>query len=206
MLISKNTNTDFFTVNGTANASECGVFNDLYDVIGPKSKQEFCSLLVDEYGAFNLYDFAPNIREDEVYNFLNKPCRIYRNELSNGVITTSLRGITNTDFVHLPNTSLVDLRRVIPEGQQVKSFLVDTATDKIKGIRIVELSDKTISQLLKDWITMENSGISSSEIFETLQEKVYCYSSDVFMKRSTYVGRDVSSMVPSSLFISPPTE
>ena len=131
MLISKNTNTDLFTVNGTANASECGVFNDLYDVIGPQSKQEFCSLLVDEYGAFNLYDFAPNIREDEVYNFLNKPCRIYRNELSNGVITTSLRGITNTDFVHLPNTSLVDLRRVIPEGQQVKSFLVDTATDKI---------------------------------------------------------------------------
>ena len=44
MLISKNTNTDFFTVNGTANASECGVFNDLYDVIGPQSKQEFCSL------------------------------------------------------------------------------------------------------------------------------------------------------------------
>ena len=195
MLISKNTNTDLFTVNGTANASECGVFNDLYDVIGPQSKQEFCSLLVDEYGAFNLYDFAPNIREDEVYNFLNKPCRIYRNELSNGVITTSL-----------PNTSLVDLRRVIPEGQQVKSFLVDTATDKIKGIRIVELSDKTISQLLKDWITMENSGISSSEIFETLQEKVYCYSSDVFMKRSTYVGRDVSSMVPRGLFISPPIE
>lgn len=100
----------------------------------------------------------------------------------------------------------MDLRRVIPEGQQVKSFLVDTATDKIKGIRIVELSDKTISQLLKDWITMENSGISSSEIFETLQEKVYCYSSDVFMKRSTYVGRDVSSMVPRSLFISPPIE
>lgn len=53
---------------------------------------------------------------------------------------------------------------------------------------------------------LENSGISSSEIFETLQEKVYCYSSDVFMKRSTYVGRDVSSMVPRSLFISPPIE
>ena len=88
----------------------------------------------------------------------------------------------------------------------MKSFLVDTATDKIKGIRIVELSGKTISQLLKDWITMEDRDISSSEIFETLQEKVYCYSSDNFMKRSTYVGRDVSSMVPRSLFISPPIE
>ena len=206
MIISKNSNTDFFTVNGTANASECGVFDDLYNVIGPQSKQEFCSLLVDEYGAFNLYDFAPNIREDEVYNFLNKPCRIYRNELSNGVITTSLRGITNTDFVHLPNTSLVDLRRIVPEGQQVKSFLVDTATDKIKGIRIVELSDKTISQLLKDWTSMENSGISSSEIFETLQEKVYCYPSDIFLKRSTYVGRDISNTVARNLYISPPIE
>ena len=33
MLISKNTNTNFFTVNRTANTSEGGVFDDLYDVI-----------------------------------------------------------------------------------------------------------------------------------------------------------------------------
>ena len=199
MNISNKSNNDF-KINGTSNAKECGAFDHIYMIIGEKSKWEGCTLLLDENGNLNLYDFMPNIRENEVYTFLNKPLRIYRNELSNGIITTSLRGMTNTDFVHLPNSSPVDLRWVIHEEQLVPAFLVDTATDEIKGVRIVGLSDKTISQLLKDWVAVEDRGFSTEEISETLNDSVYCHSPEVFQKRSEYVGRDISSMVAKSNF------
>lgn len=200
---SNNSNTDIFKINGTENADECGLFDAFYMDRGKKSKKNIKSFFVDELGNFNLHIFAPNIKDEVIYKFLYEPFHIYRNEISDGVITTSLRGIVDMDFIHFPFCSLVDLRRVIPKGQQVKAFLIDTATDKIKGIRLVELSDETISQLLKDWTTIKYSGFSDLELLAILQKKAHNYSPDTFFKASTYVGRDTSSMVPRTLFIAP---
>ena len=196
-VVRKNEN---FTINGTSSAIECGLFDALYSVIGPNSRAGFVSLAVDTNGKFQLFDFMPNVTEGEVYSFLNRPLRIFRKELDDGVITTSIRGMVNSDFVHLPYSSPVDLRKVIPEGQLVSAFLVDSATDEIKCIRNIGLSNKIIAQLLDDWITIEDRGFSVAEINRSLSDNVYCYSSKEYEKRSTYIGRDHSNIVSNNVF------
>lgn len=201
-MIITNKKNNKFTINGTSNARECGLFDGFYAIAGPKSKHELTSLLVNESGNLILCDFIPHIREDEVRRFLTSPFRIYRNELSNGIITTSIRGMSDMDFVHLPHSSPVDLRRVKPQGQIVDAFMVDTATDEIKGIRMVGISDRTASQLLHDWITIEQKGFSIEDINRTLATYVYPYSTKEFQNRSVYVGRDISSTVSHNLYTS----
>ena len=143
--------------------------------------------------------FMPNISNTEIDNFLNKPLHSYRNALPHGVISTSLRGMTSMDFIHLPYSSPIDLRDVSPKNQLVNSFLVDTATDKIKGIRLIELSEETVRQLLDDWISTEDAGFDKNDIYETLNKYVFPYSSEDFQKMSTYIGTNISAFTAKNL-------
>ncbi|MBR3966092.1 MAG: hypothetical protein IKJ91_03355 [Clostridia bacterium] len=188
-----------FTINGTENARKCGLFDKIYSISGPQSGIELTSLSVDEIGGLNLLCFMPDISNTEIDNFLNKPLHIYRNALPNGVISTSLRGMTSMDFIHLPYSSPIDLRDVSPKNQLVNSFLVDTSTDKIKGIRLIGLSEETVRQLLDDWISTEDAGFDKNDIYETLNKYVFPYSSEDFQKMSTYIGTNISAFTAKNL-------
>ena len=183
-----------YTINGSTNAQKCGLFDEFYSMVGPKSREALTTLSVDEKGGLNLLCFMPYINNAEINNFLSSPLHIYRYELPNGIIANLIRGTVSCDFVHLPYSSPIDLREITPKNQLVNAFLVDTATDKIMGIRMLELPESTVRQLLSDWISIEDGGFDKRDIQDTLNRYIFTYSPEALEKKATYVGKNISSI------------
>lgn len=181
---------------GEININNIGGFEQYIARFGTKSRVSNSNFSYLPNGSFEIHVLMPNIRECEIYAFQNNPIKFYRKELPNGAISTSIRGMTSLDFVHIPFSTEIPLDKMKSQDSIIQAFLIDTATDEIKGFRIAKVSKRVISQIIDDWKSMEHQGLSHFDILNSAAKYICPYTPKEFMKRSLYIGRECEELTP----------
>lgn len=181
---------------GEININNIDGFEQYISEFGPKSRVSHSSLVCLEDGSFEIHVLMPNIRECEIYAFQNNPVKFYRKEFPGGIISTSIRGIASFDTVYIPFSAGTSLEKAKKQNSVIQAYLIDTATDEIKGYRRVKVPERIISQIIDDWKTMEHKGFQSFEIHLSMQQHIFPYTPKEFMKRSLYIGRECEDLTP----------
>lgn len=186
-------------IQGETNIHNMGAFDELLEQYGKRSRVTETQFGIGQKGNFGLYALMPYIRDSEVDSFQNNPVRFYRKELSDGAISTSIRGMVTVDMVHIPFSSLIPLQDVVKQDTYIEAYLIDSATDTIKGYRLVKVPEKVMAQILDDWYSMERDGVTNSEILTSMNRDMFPFSPKEFVKRSQYIGRDSGDTTPPNV-------
>lgn len=185
---------------GENNINNLG-FETLLKAVGKRSK--FTGIFMS-YNKHNpaVLCLMPHIRDCEIEKFQNSAFKLYRKELPNGVITTSVRGIGSFDSIYAPMFSGLSIKDCKKQDAIVEVFLIDSATDEIKGYRVVVISERVVGQLIDDWKKMEYNNFGLSELAYSLEKYVLPFDDKEFMRRSQYIGRECKDITPDFVFFS----
>ena len=187
-------------IEGEVNINNIGGFEQYISQFGHKSRICNSNFLCLPNGSFEIHVLTPNIRECEIYAFQNNPIKFYRKELPDGIISTSIRGMTISDFVHKPFSTEIPLNEMEIQDSIIQAFLIDTATDEIKGFRIAKVPKRVVSQIIDDWMTMESHDLSRLDILRSMEKHIFPYTPKEFMKRSLYIGRECEDLTPDFVY------
>lgn len=187
-------------INGTTIASECGMFDHIYRNHKEK-KFTYSNINLHSDGSLEINVFIPNVSKYEYEDFMSKPMRFYNKKLPNGAYQTSIRGATSMDVIFDP--ALYNDSRIskIPEKKMCNAFLIDTATDKILGIRAMQLNDKVYDEFYNSCSEMLKNNITLQDIIKAFTQYIIPYSHSAVLKQATYLGREVSNATPQFLYV-----
>ena len=179
-------------INGKANANECEVFEHIYKQY--KGAFTYSAINITDDGSIEIDCFMPRLSEIEVSDFLNKPLRVYKKVLPNGVVVFSLRGAISQDSIIDPTIYPDNRVAKLVEANSCTAYLVDTDSNRILGIRMYSLGNEiynAISEALND---MSEKRCTSLDAFMAYQKYVIPISPSNFVKTATYIGREKGSV------------
>ncbi len=188
------------TINGMSDARKCGLFDHVY-LTHPIKGFTYAGINILCDGSLEIDCFMPCVSKQETEDFMNKPIRFYKKDLPNGTISISIRGAISGDYIIDPTIYPDNRIERITERKWCSMFLVDTADNKILGIRICILNDETYETIYDVLQTMLNRGCKSFDAVTGFQDYVLPFSSNKFIKNASYFGREKGSYRTPNLLV-----
>lgn len=165
------------------------------------SNLEFGTVELHPNGRIVILLFISSPTQKEKDDFFNQTIEFYQKELQNGTYCISVRGNVSINVVFDPTQYPRETIDNILKRKKCTTFLVDTNTNEIIGIRLFTLNEKVYSEFHKSCVTTLERGLTTNDCTEGLRDFVLPISNDRFLQTSRYIGSEESSTIVKNLIM-----
>ena len=185
-----------YTINGESNPKKCGMFDDFYN----RGISEYAGVNVLEDGTLRIDFLAKHLNRQEIENFHNNPLKVYGLHIGNDCYAILLRGMVNMDVMIDPSQYADNRIEKIKERNECVCFLVDTASNAIKGIKLLRLDNNAISFVANNLKRMNDMGVNAMHCALAYINRINPYTAKELVRRATYYGKSDGSVSTENLF------
>lgn len=176
-------------VNGTNKAHSCGLF-DFGSLSGTELEKYCVQESFDVDGSMTFLFCTPHISKMEIEHFYNSNLKASKCPLfGRDYYAVNFRGALTSESLLVPYED----DRLSKFDGKCECWLVDSATDEIKGYKVVNFSDSFRQFLVENETKMKVAKVTEKDLVNDYCESLLLYSTKELDRRASYIttGRTV---------------